>query len=342
MDADRIIGTGRGVTGRFVGLFLLYVTAFLLLEQLPHALAEAEQTFTAYAAFLFWSLLPIPVVQHGPFLTFYNFPMVVTSECTALHYLAIFSAGVLAYQQHSRSYRFAGIVLGAAAILFLNTVRLGVLGLVGHYARDLFDLVHVYIWQGAFALAMLFLWWAWMQKKLRVSKRSLTTAGIAVSVSLLALWVLDLVIAPYAALVSVALDPLSGIVASLGGFSLSVTHAGSVIESITSRGTLHNDLFYEAINFVVLAGIASVAAASLSWRDVAKRTAVSALLLSCQHLVFLLLYGTAFARGMELERFTTLLWAARGFNMIAPMLLWLLASRLFPARRKPLPGPEQQ
>jgi len=326
------IGT---VDWRFAAMFLLYLTALLMIEQILSGYwGSSERTFTAYAAFRFWSLFSIPIVQRGPFIIFYDVPMEVTAECTALHYFAIFTAGVLAFRYHSRAYRLAGIVLGAVFVFSLNTIRLGILGLVAYYARDLYDIVHVYVWQGAFTLLMLLFWWAWMartQSSVRLTVRKVLAAAAA---SLACLWLLDLAIVGYAAFLSVVLNAAGYLAAHLGALAVSVKHEGSVIATVTHRGTLRNDLFYLAINFVVLAAIAAVSALSRFGKIWAKRVTVSVVILCTQHMVFLFFYGMAITMGMDLETHKMMVRAASGLNMVTPLLAWFIACRLFPDRRE--------
>jgi exosortase/archaeosortase family protein len=315
---------------KFVALFLFYLTGFLLLLHSPLAFYDKLRAFTAYTAFRFWKLFSLPVVQDGPFITFYDFPMEITSECMALHYLAIFSAGVLAAREHTRKYRFAGIMIGAIAVLLLNVVRIGMLGMVGHYARDSFDLVHVYLWQGAFALLVLLAWSLWVNKRLRITAGAVRSVILALVASLLCLWGLHELVEYYAIVVARAANAAAGVLSAVITADVAIVSAGTVIESRTPFGTLHNDIYYEAINVVVLAALAARSLYIVRPALLLKRTAASALALSLQHLSFIVAYGMLFAHGSDRETLTIVLWVGRGFSMAAPMLVWVLASRFWP------------
>lgn len=89
-----------------------------------------------------------------------SLPVQVTLECSGAEVLALCAGAVLAYPVRWRA-RLAGAAAGIALILFLNTLRIGTLGLV--VASPVwFHRLHVYLWPTLLTLAVAGYVFAWM------------------------------------------------------------------------------------------------------------------------------------------------------------------------------------
>src|SRR5512143_3793636 len=93
----------------YIGLFLLYYGVCMVLGHLFEGALQTFARFTASAISGFWSAFSVPISCVGTQLAIHGFSMDIVRECTALHYMAIFAAGVISYQAHPFSYRLAGV-----------------------------------------------------------------------------------------------------------------------------------------------------------------------------------------------------------------------------------------
>ena len=85
-------------------------------------------------------------------------PIEATLACSGADALALCFAAILAYPATPRA-RAHGIALGAAAILALNTLRIGTLGLA---APQWFDTLHLYVWPAILIVSIAAITWSWM------------------------------------------------------------------------------------------------------------------------------------------------------------------------------------
>lgn len=86
---------------------------------------------------------------------------VIIDECTGIFGLALLVAFMLGVPA-SAAKRAWGLAGAAAAVFLLNQLRLLLLALVLTYLPSGFDLVHDYLWQVAFLLAVAGLYIAWL------------------------------------------------------------------------------------------------------------------------------------------------------------------------------------
>jgi len=82
--------------------------------------------------------------------------------CDALEPSALFIAAVLAFPAPVLL-KIAGILIGTFCLLFLNLVRIVSLFLIGVYYPDVFDVLHLDIWQILFILLTLVFFLIWLQ-----------------------------------------------------------------------------------------------------------------------------------------------------------------------------------
>jgi exosortase/archaeosortase family protein len=90
-----------------------------------------------------------------------SLPIEVTLACSGADALALCFAAILAYPARWTA-RAAGLALGAAGLLTLNTVRIGTLGRVAASPR-VFDALHLYIWPAALTIAVAAFVFGWMR-----------------------------------------------------------------------------------------------------------------------------------------------------------------------------------
>ncbi|HWH31518.1 MAG TPA: hypothetical protein VNU01_02475 [Egibacteraceae bacterium] len=102
----------------------------------------------------------------GGLLTFTHggaaFSYRIVEECTAITVVGLFAVAVLATPSIPWAKRVAGLVAGTVALLALNWLRLLSLAWVGVHHHELFDLAHVWLWQGVAVAAVIGMWLAWL------------------------------------------------------------------------------------------------------------------------------------------------------------------------------------
>jgi exosortase H (IPTLxxWG-CTERM-specific) len=102
-----------------------------------------------------------PVAVAGTIIRSQRFALDVRNGCNGVEAMLLLAAAILAFPATLRS-RVIGLVAGSVAIQILNLVRVGSLVWLGEHHRDLFDFVHVGVWQSIIILAAvsMFVFWS--------------------------------------------------------------------------------------------------------------------------------------------------------------------------------------
>lgn len=321
---------GSGTDWKFLGLFGAYLGLFVGFAQIPYLKYEAFSRFTAWAAAAFWSLFRIPASSIDTHVRFYDFTMEIIFECTGMHYIGIFAAGVLAYPGRGISGKMLGLLSGAALILLLNVVRLGLLGLAGHFFVDLFSFLHLYLWHALFTFFVLLLWMLWVRGNMSVSwlpRRQIWTIVITGFLSFWLLWAsLDLYFSFLAAIADVVfpfLDPIMPMPAA-------VIAEGDVIGYVSGDYVIYTKTGLYTLNLAVYAALAAAGALSSTPSLWAKRSMTGAALMIFLHLVLLFMDWTLEVTESDLAN-AVLRWSMVLSSMIAPVVCWLCSILVFPS-----------
>jgi len=89
-----------------------------------------------------------------------SFALSVVTACTGLFTTGVFIVAVLAFPATSLA-KLTGVILGATGIFLINLMRLGSLFYVGVHFPNLFDRMHLLVWQSLVIVLALFLWLFW-------------------------------------------------------------------------------------------------------------------------------------------------------------------------------------
>ena len=89
-----------------------------------------------------------------------SFALSVVTACTGVFTTGVFIVAVLAFPAGFLA-KLIGVTLGTIAIFLINLVRLGSLFYVGVHFPNLFDKMHLLIWQSLIIVLALFLWLLW-------------------------------------------------------------------------------------------------------------------------------------------------------------------------------------
>lgn len=144
---------------------VLFVLGVVISVALTHFLPDGYFRFwrEAYVHTVAGSgaLLGLDITAASDILTVNGFQMRVIDECTALNYLHILLVAMLLYPGKSPGYRAAGMAAAVPLVFAVNCIRLIVTGIAGAMSRNLFQLVHEYLWVAAFAFFIFALWKIW-------------------------------------------------------------------------------------------------------------------------------------------------------------------------------------
>lgn len=113
-----------------------------------------------------------PIVVAGTVIRTATFALDVRNGCNAVEAMMLLAAAMIAFPATLRS-RLTGLLAASAAIQLLNLVRVSSLVWLGEHHRNVFDVVHVAVWQTVVILAAvaMFLFWS-----LRFAQRPALTA----------------------------------------------------------------------------------------------------------------------------------------------------------------------
>lgn len=101
-----------------------------------------------------------------------HFSMLVKKGCDAIAPMILLFMTIIAFPTKF-NYKIPGIVIGILALAVLNIIRIISLYFIGkHCSTEVFDIMHIDIWQIFFIAFTVFLWLAWMnwmRKKMDVN-----------------------------------------------------------------------------------------------------------------------------------------------------------------------------
>ncbi|MDA8084798.1 MAG: hypothetical protein M0024_14170 [Nitrospiraceae bacterium] len=323
---------------KFLGLFILYIGVFLGLAQIPHSLLYGSEKFTASAVADFWKMFMIPVTSSDTAVTFLGFTMNIIFECTALQYALIFLAAVLAFQGHSIRYKAIGILAGLGSIFALNILRLGILGFVGRYFGGAFRFVHLYLWQGLFAIAVLLMWVLWVNGRAGIArfagKKALTVLA-AVSISFAIIMASLHYYVLFLGFISNLIFPrLSGLL----NVPASVIVKDNTLGYISGGYVIYSGIGLDSLNWVIFVGLAAMAAKRPFSSAYILRTVAGAMLMIILNLTVVFFDWSLEATGNPLVS-SLLIWGIVLITILAPFLAWACATLVLrPLRRQP-PSP---
>ena len=304
-------------------LFALYLAFELTLDSDASSIVD----LTGILVVVFAKPFGIPAVYEDTFITVSGFTMHIDTECAALHYISIFIAAVLASPSNNISYKIKGILTGTIIITFINIVRIAVLGLVGANLPAIFDFIHIYLWQGAFAIAVFFVWLSWAREA-SADKSLMRFCSVAIVVSGFAIFGLRLVMESYLNVLAGMSEGIFHAFSSNNNFSI-----GSAKDIITfgfnHSGLVVNfpiwvDVYDSSIFFALM--IASAKANDIA--RLATKLMCGMGILSLVHLIFVMVIGYLVVQkvGIDSELVGDTLLVMRILSIVIPISLWALMS----------------
>ena len=103
------------------------------------------------------------VIQDSNTIYLTNSSWVVTTECTAIFIMLIYSSFVLVYPATVKSKGIA-LLAGVPTIVAANILRLYCMAWIDYLKPQYSEFFHDYIWQIAFIIMVVFMWLVWIDK----------------------------------------------------------------------------------------------------------------------------------------------------------------------------------
>jgi exosortase H (IPTLxxWG-CTERM-specific) len=95
-----------------------------------------------------------------------GFEAEIGEACDGVLATCIYLAAVLAFPSRWRAKAW-GALIGVAAIFLINLCRLAMLIALGAWKPDLFDRVHIYVWQALLIALSMAIWIFWVERFVR-------------------------------------------------------------------------------------------------------------------------------------------------------------------------------
>jgi len=92
-----------------------------------------------------------------------GFRMEIIDECVGIFSSIVYVSGVIAYPSSLRS-KSIGIAFGVPTLYVIDIFRLVILAVVGVSNPEMFDYVHVYLWQATFILFIIAVFYVWVSR----------------------------------------------------------------------------------------------------------------------------------------------------------------------------------
>src|SRR5438094_498443 len=156
------------VSTRFTLTFLLLIAIFAMLTATAAADRVIHQPLSRFTVLLAAPLLHIfgTVSRSGSFVTFNGFSASIEEACDGVLPAYIYLSAVLAFPSRLEQ-KLWGILLGMPAIFTMNLARVITLVMVGAYWPDLFERVHIYVWQALVIALSMAVWVFWAEGVVR-------------------------------------------------------------------------------------------------------------------------------------------------------------------------------
>jgi exosortase H (IPTLxxWG-CTERM-specific) len=155
----------KGPVVKFVGGATLLAAAYYavtLTAFFKRAFLPAYLHLTAEIANALLHALGLPTTVSGRVISSDRFAIEIARGCDGLDPAALFLAAVLAFPARW-SRKTTGVLLGVPFLLLMNLVRVVSLFLVGAYWPNLFELMHIDVWQVLFILLAILCWVLWLR-----------------------------------------------------------------------------------------------------------------------------------------------------------------------------------
>jgi exosortase/archaeosortase family protein len=154
---------GRRTVIRFVGLFAVFMAIFYAITITPFAEDRAWPAYLQLNATVSGAILNglgQDVTVDDRAIRSPRGSLLIERGCDAIHPSGLFASAVLASPVPLWT-RLAGMFVGTFLLATTNLIRIISLYFVQIHWRDLFDMMHVEVWQALFIFLAVLLWVVW-------------------------------------------------------------------------------------------------------------------------------------------------------------------------------------
>jgi len=318
--------------------FLFIILSFISTELIPQSLSDNFTDLTGQIVVFCSEIFGIPAFFSDNILTISGFKLKMVTECSALHFIIILTAGILAYPAHTLRYKLKGIVFGNLSIIFINVLRIVVLGIIGANFSSVFDFIHNYLWQGTFVIAVFLIYLIWLEKVF-ITLPAVRFFGICLLSITFFIFTLGFIMEPFLRALAWMSDKI--LILTSSGLSLSdkflllmKTNGLSILavgNEIMFRDSGKLSYFPMSVNvfdsavFLGLMTASVVIFSGLSKNQLMKNakmifTGIAILILL--NLFFVSGIGFLIHKKVPEESMDVILWIMRGVSVVMPVLLW--------------------
>ncbi|MFO7873166.1 MAG: exosortase H [Bacteroidales bacterium] len=148
----------------FVGIVALIIILFYIFYRQPWVEDHLFTPLVDFYARLSGSLLALLGFTNdvsADIIYSTAFSVSVKKGCDAAEPMAIFIAGIVAFPAMIR-HKLFGLGTGLAILFLLNIIRIVSLYITGIYYPGVFEAMHLAVWQVAFILVAVLLWFMWL------------------------------------------------------------------------------------------------------------------------------------------------------------------------------------
>jgi exosortase/archaeosortase family protein len=154
---------------RFCALFALFtVLGFAVIYAAGDVVVRALNRHIAWTAALALRVLGTSAASAGAVVSAGGFAVEIKNNCNAIYEFGLYAAAVGAYPT-SIGAKAAGILVGGGVLYTVNLARVVSLMALGMFARDWFEVSHLYVWQALFFATVVTCWFGWI---LRIRPRA--------------------------------------------------------------------------------------------------------------------------------------------------------------------------
>lgn len=150
---------------KYVALFISFCLVFYLVYYFFTVTGSIVlvhlRNITALILGAIFSVGGANVILNGATLSINGFGLEIIDECTAVFSSIVYCSAVLAYPTTLRN-KGLGIAFGVPSLYAINILRLSVLAIVGIYHPNMFEFVHVYLWQASFIIFVVVIFLLWL------------------------------------------------------------------------------------------------------------------------------------------------------------------------------------
>ena len=167
---DRSASKGRdirNVEGIRIAIFILLLVGIAagiaVLTNHEGAMARYQAGIAEISGHLINLFGAKAIVQGNVIRSSGSFALSIVTACTGLFMTGVFVVAVLAFPAGILA-KLIGMLLGAGAIFLMNIARLVSLFYVGIRFPNMFEEMHLLVWQSLIIVLSLFLWLLWARK----------------------------------------------------------------------------------------------------------------------------------------------------------------------------------